>query len=122
MNLPAALMSIAASAFFATVTDAFSPSASSTYLPSSSLANNCEKKLGPVISQIVPFKASEAYFLTALSARPSSDDEGLFGDIQINIPYAFAYVFFLGFAYFMTTVEAPGASQVILDKFLADPG
>jgi hypothetical protein len=51
----------------------------------------------------------------------STDEGGFFSDIQINPPYALAYVGFLAFAAYMTTLEAPGASQVILDKFLSDP-
>lgn len=51
----------------------------------------------------------------------STDEGGFFSDIQINPPYALAYVGFLAFAAYMTTLEAPGASQVILDEFLSDP-
>jgi hypothetical protein len=66
------------------------------------------------------FYQSPKFYKNTLKAS-SSDDEGFFSGLEINLPYALAYVGFLGFAYFMTTVEAPGASQLVLDKFLADP-
>jgi hypothetical protein len=50
-----------------------------------------------------------------------TDEEGFFSDIQINPPYALAYVGFIAFAAYRTTLEGPGASQDILDKFLSDP-
>ena len=61
-------------------------------------------------------------FTTNLKASTSEEEDGSFlSDLQINPPYAMAYLGFLGFAYLMTTIEAPGASQEILEKFLADP-
>ncbi|CAJ1937492.1 unnamed protein product [Cylindrotheca closterium] len=61
---------------------------------------------------------------TSLRAKNQIVDEestGLFSDIQINAPYAVAYFGFLAIGYVMTTMEAPGASQAVLEKFLADP-
>lgn len=58
---------------------------------------------------------------TALCAASADDEDGFFGGIQINFPYAIAYIGFLAFAFYMTTLEAPGASQAVLEKFLADP-
>jgi len=61
---------------------------------------------------------------TSLRAKGEFVEEestGIFSDIQINAPYAIPYIGFLAFGYAMTTMEAPGASQVILEKFLADP-
>lgn len=64
-------------------------------------------------------RCAEVYKGTRLQA--SADDESFFDGLQINVPYALAYVSFLGFGFFMATTEASGASQVVLDKFLADP-
>ena len=57
---------------------------------------------------------------TSLQAS-ASENEGFFSDLEINAPYAIAYFSFLAFAAFASFSEAPGASQAILDKFLADP-
>lgn len=61
---------------------------------------------------------------TTLQAQASTTDEeekGFFSQLQINTPYALAYVGFVAFAFYQATNEAPGASQAILEKFLADP-
>ena len=56
-----------------------------------------------------------------LKASTNNEESRFLDELQINPPYALAYIGFLGFAYFMTLQEAPGASQEILEKILADP-
>lgn len=59
------------------------------------------------------------------SLRDANDDGGseggLFEGVEINPLYLVPYVFFLLFGFYFTSTEAPGASQVILEKFIADP-
>ena len=51
----------------------------------------------------------------------TSSDGGLFGGTDINPIYAAPYAFFLLFGVYMTSHEAAGASQEVLEKFIADP-
>lgn len=51
----------------------------------------------------------------------TSSDGGLFGGVNINPIYAAPYAFFLLFGFYMTSHEAAGASQQVLEKFIADP-
>ena len=59
---------------------------------------------------------------TALRATVDDGSEkGWFRDITINPLYLIPYVGFLAFGFYATNAEAAGASQEILEKFLADP-
>ena len=66
---------------------------------------------------------TRASITTSLRATEgdASSDGGLFGGVDINPVYAAPYVFFLLFGFYMTSHEAAGASQVVLEKFIADP-
>ena len=66
---------------------------------------------------------THASITTSLRAtdEDSSSDGGLFDGIEINPVYAAPYVFFLLFGFYMTSHEAAGASQLIIEKFIADP-
>lgn len=79
------------------------------------------KRPSPIESNV----PSSPVFSTILQAKNDAlveeESAGLFTGIQINAPYAIAYLGFLAFGFAMTSAEAPGASQVILEKFLADP-
>jgi len=46
---------------------------------------------------------------------------GWFDGIEINPIYLLPYIGFLGFAFYATNTEAPGASQAILEQFISDP-
>ena len=59
--------------------------------------------------------------VTTLKATSSEESEGFFNGLDINFRYALPYIGFLAIGYFMTTAEAPGASQVVLEKFIVDP-
>ena len=59
--------------------------------------------------------------LRATNEESTSSDGGLFGGVDVNPVYAVPYVFFLLFGFYMTSHEAAGASQVVLEKFIADP-
>lgn len=58
--------------------------------------------------------------LMARSA-PTESDGGFFSDLTINPSYAAFYLAFLSVATYMSLSEAPGASQALIDKFIADP-
>ena len=59
--------------------------------------------------------------LRAVNEETSGGDGGLFNGIDISPVYAVPYGLFLLFGFYMTSHEAAGASQVVLDKFIADP-
>lgn len=56
----------------------------------------------------------------ALSSKPENEG-GFFSDISINPIYAAFYIIFNSVAFYMVTTEAPGASQSLIDKYIADP-
>jgi hypothetical protein len=61
---------------------------------------------------------------TSTTIRSQSDDnekDGLFTNLSINPIYAAPYLVFLIVATYMSINEAPGASQSIIEKFIADP-
>jgi hypothetical protein len=61
---------------------------------------------------------------TSTTIRSQSDDnekDGLFTNLSINPIYAAPYLVFLIVATYMSINEAPGASQAIIEKFIADP-
>lgn len=69
--------------------------------------------------------AARVHASTTTSLRSAGEDTnsdgGLFDGIEINPLYVVPYIFFLAFGYYMVSTEGPGASQVILEKFIADP-
>jgi hypothetical protein len=46
---------------------------------------------------------------------------GLFSNLTFNPTYTIAYLVFFSVATYMTTTETPGASQEIIEKFIASP-
>lgn len=50
-----------------------------------------------------------------------TQEEGLFSNITLNPFYTIAYLIFVSVATYMSTTETPGASQEIIEKFIADP-
>jgi len=80
----------------------------------------------------IPTSASYNYFpqsspvtiSTTTSIRSQIDDEekdGFFSNLTINPTYAVPYLIFLIVATYMSINEAPGASNAIIEKFIADP-
>ncbi|KAL7443033.1 hypothetical protein ACHAXM_008767 [Skeletonema potamos] len=65
-------------------------------------------------------RATTSVYATNLGTEEESTG-GLFSGVSINAPYLVAYVIFLGFAFFKTMTEQAGASNDILQQFLADP-
>ena len=66
---------------------------------------------------------AHASITTSLRAtdEDAGNDGGIFAGIEINPLYAAPYAFFLLFGFYMTSHEAAGASQIVLEKFIADP-
>jgi len=56
-----------------------------------------------------------------LLAQSNETEEGFFSNLTINPIYAAFYLVFFSVATYMTTTEASGASQVLVEKFIADP-
>lgn len=85
-------------------------------------ANNVNTVVASTSSNAEPTH-TRASITTSLRATEgdASSDGGLFGGVDINPVYAAPYVFFLLFGFYMTSHEAAGASQVVLEKFIADP-
>jgi len=50
-----------------------------------------------------------------------TQEEGLFSNITLNPFYTIAYLIFFSAATYMSTTETPGASQEIIENFIADP-
>lgn len=59
-------------------------------------------------------------YATNLDSEEQSDG-GFLADVTFNPPYLVAYISFLWFAFFRTFTEEPGASNDILQAFIADP-
>ena len=59
-------------------------------------------------------------YATNLDSEEQSDG-GFLADVTFNPPYLVAYISFLLFAFFRTFTEEPGASNDILQAFIADP-
>jgi hypothetical protein len=62
-------------------------------------------------------------YATSVTLAAAKDD-GVNNDspaIQINVPYAIAYVLFLSFAFLQSSSEPEGASMEVLQKFFANP-
>lgn len=123
-----ALIFILALSAAADVTSAFSqiPLPSST-TPATTTAThiNVVNSISVKPSQLESMFVASSTSTTSLTAKgdfvEEEESRGIFDDIQINPPYAIAYFGFLAVGYAMATMEAPGASQVVLEKFLADP-
>ena len=64
-----------------------------------------------------PIKSSP---LTVLRAS-REEESGWLDGIVINPLYLLPYIGFLAFAFHATSTEAPGASQAIVEQFIADP-
>lgn len=67
------------------------------------------------------FPQSSTSSLYAASDDDGGNEEGMFNGVDINPTYLVPYVGFLLFGFYMTSTEAAGASQLILEKFIADP-
>lgn len=92
-------------------------------LQRSSVAHRPIKLDRHVATDFVTRRGDPATFALEMNGYSNDADGtgGFFDDLQINIPYAAAYIFFLGYAYFRSVGEASGASQEVLNVFLADP-
>lgn len=55
------------------------------------------------------------------SSTQTQQEQGLFSNITLNPTYAIAYLIFFSVATYMTTTETPGASQEVIEKFIANP-
>jgi hypothetical protein len=53
--------------------------------------------------------------------QTQEQEQGLFSNITLNPTYTIAYLIFFSVATYMTTTETPGASQEIIEKFIANP-
>ena len=65
-------------------------------------------------------KTTTTVYATNLDSEEQSEG-GFLADVTFNPPYLVAYVSFLLFAFFRTFTEEPGASNDILQAFIADP-
>jgi hypothetical protein len=71
----------------------------------------------------LPLYTGSDSYATSLKLAAVKDD-GVNNDspaIQINPPYAIAYVLFLSFAFLQSSSEPEGASMEVLQKFFANP-
>ena len=65
--------------------------------------------------------------ISQLDARKSFDEveeeeeSGFLSNLKLNPPYAIAYLFFIAVAAYMSMTEPAGASQTLLEQFIADP-
>jgi hypothetical protein len=74
----------------------------------------------------LPFTIVSDFYATSekTTSLAAVKDDGVNNDspaIQINAPYAIAYVLFLSFAFLQISNEPEGASMEVLQKFLANP-
>ena len=56
-----------------------------------------------------------------LLAQSTENEDGFFSNLTINPSYAAFYLLFFSVATYMTNTEASGASQALIEKFIADP-
>lgn len=49
------------------------------------------------------------------------EEGGFLSNLKINPPYAIAYLLFIAIAAYMSTTEPAGASQALIEQFIADP-
>lgn len=63
----------------------------------------------------------ETTLLAKLNDEVEQEEGGFLSNLEINAPYALAYLFFIGLATYMNSVEPEGASKILLEKFIADP-
>ena len=93
----------------------------------STLSKTHTPKLTTQCSDYDTNRASLTATATTTALQASANDQtnqpntSFFEDLRINPLYAIPYASFLAFGFYMTRVEAPGASQAILDQFLVDP-
>eukprot|EP00977_Amphora_coffeiformis_P018150 scaffold6242_cov168-Amphora_coffeaeformis.AAC.2 len=66
-------------------------------------------------------KSSQWTVLRASREEDNVSPGGWFDGIEINPLYLLPYIGFLAFAFHATSTEAPGASQAIIEQFIADP-
>ena len=69
-------------------------------------------------------QTNRATTTTVYASNLDTEEEtegGFLSGVSINPPYLAAYVIFLGFAFFKSMTEEAGASNDILQQFLADP-
>jgi hypothetical protein len=66
-------------------------------------------------------KFTKKTILKASSADDDDNDGGFLKNLEINPIFAATYIGFFVLAYVQSTGEAAGASQVVLEKFFADP-
>lgn len=71
--------------------------------------------------QLSELRRGQLAKLHSANGAGESDGNGFFDGLQLNPPFIVAFVGFLTFAYFRTVGEGPGASQDVLNLFLADP-
>lgn len=82
--------------------------------------------LHPVINDDNCGNSVHSKSITTLKLKSTDDGQeegsgGFLSNLKINTPYALAYVFFIALAAYMNSAEPVGASQVLLEKFIADP-
>ena len=105
---------------------AFSPGDAAGRIVSPPLATQQVARGGYKANTLARSNAERAHASITTSLRATDEDTGnndggIFAGIEINPLYAAPYAFFLLFGFYMTSHEAAGASQIILDKFIADP-
>ena len=119
--------SILATVLVAAVVDvgAFSPGGAAGRIVSPPLATQQVARGGYTANTLVRSNAERAHASITTSLRATDEDTGndggIFAGIEINPLYAAPYAFFLLFGFYMTSHEAADASQIVLEKFIADP-
>ena len=70
-------------------------------------------------SSLMLFKRQKAETIDVVEKEKESD--GFLTNLKINPPYALAYIAFTAFAVYQSSIEPLGASNAIIEKFIADP-